>query len=82
MIAGYCNIAVEFDSAEHGAQMAMTEKIYPTSYDNNESIQNTDIVEWYWGFRASFKRYSGCGQGGAGCTQKFPTVFRATPSGY
>lgn len=72
-------LAVRWHSGELGASSGTHP--YPTTYDNNESISDADIVQWYWGKR-NYTRPSGCLDSGSGCTTAYPLSFTADPAGY
>jgi hypothetical protein len=75
--SGYCNLVLRYDAG----QIVSSGDDYPSIWDNNQSIDTTDIVQWYWGIR-QYTRPAGCNSNGAGCTIGYPVYFWGEDSGY
>jgi hypothetical protein len=68
-----CDAAVVYNSSELDD--------FPSAYENGQSINTADIVQWYVGSYI-YTRPAGCGSGGGGCTTSYQIGFSADPTGY
>jgi hypothetical protein len=76
----YQDLVVVWQSGEIGAPPGV--RSYPAAlYDNNESVDGADLVQWYHGVRV-YSRPTGCTDHGVGCTTSVPITFRAIAIAY
>jgi hypothetical protein len=75
----YCDLAVRYHTGEFGATSGSHP--YPTSYATGESINDADVVQWWWGKR-DYVRPAGCDASGSGCVIGYQLLFDAFASGY